>query len=60
MYQTTAIQPRPLSDRLAARAEEPRQPRWIKLQAERMAERERDGGSRWEATKDLTAQGGVL
>jgi hypothetical protein len=54
MYQTTAIQPRPLLDRIAARAEEPRQPRWIQLQAERIAERERAGGSRWEAVADLT------
>jgi hypothetical protein len=54
MYQTTAIQPRPLLDRIAARNPELRQPRWIKLQAERIAERERDGGSRWEAVTDLT------
>jgi hypothetical protein len=47
----------PLLDRIAARAEKPRQPRWLRLQAERIA---REGGSRWEATKDLTAAGTVL
>lgn len=43
----------PLLERLG-RPQVPHQPRWLRIQQERLAERERRGGSRYDAVADLT------
>lgn len=50
----------PLQDRIAGRELADPRPRWLRIQQERIAQRERAGGSRWDAVVDLTEAGATL